>query len=113
MCSTRGYSREPHLYIRHIPYPTRSVLTGAGLVADRVPDAGIGKRGDVTEIALLSDITQQPPHDLPGARLRQVRREHDLLRPRELADHLCDMLPQFATEVIGGVEAGPQDDVAE
>src|SRR5688500_14488661 len=109
----RDYSRDPYLYIRNIPYLPRSVLSGAGLVPDRVDDAGVGKRRDVTEIALLGDITQQPAHDLSGARLGQVGREHDLLRSRELADHLGDVLPQLAPEVVGGVEAGPQDDVAE
>src|SRR5688500_19384652 len=109
----RASSRVPHLYIRNIPYRTRSVVSGAGLVPDRVHDAGVGKRGDVTEIALLRDITQQPAHDLSGARLGQVGRAHDLLRPRELADHLGAVVRQLPPEDDGGVRPGPLDDVAE
>src|SRR5688500_5891486 len=63
--------RTAPVYTEH-SLSARSVLSGAGLVADRVHDAGVGKRGDVTKIALLRDITQQPPHDLSGARLGQV-----------------------------------------
>src|SRR5690606_39613807 len=41
------------------------------------------------------DRAQQPPHDLPGARLGQVVPEVDLLRLGDRADLLADPVPQL------------------
>ena len=90
-----------------------SVLAFAGLLADGVDDVGVGERRHVPKVPLLGDITQQAPHDLARARLGQIRREHDLLWPRELPDHVGHVLAQLAGERVGRLVARPQDDVGE
>src|SRR5919202_1485499 len=69
-------------------WPERSVLLWPGrrLGADLLHDRRVGERGHVTELALLGDIPQQPPHDLPGAGLWQVGREDDRAGAGQLAD---------------------------
>ena len=40
-------------------------------------------------------VARQPPHDLARPRLRQVRREDDPVRPRDLPDHLRDVIAEL------------------
>src|SRR5438309_1887193 len=55
-------------------------------------DGWVRQRGGVTQRAVLCHVTQQPAHDLPGARLRELWREHDVGRSGNLAVLLSDVL---------------------
>src|SRR5262245_13400253 len=47
---------------------------------------GICQRGRVTQRAPLRDVAQQPTHDFPGARLRQIGRKENVIRFCDRAD---------------------------
>src|SRR5439155_18831547 len=71
-----------------------SVLVGlrglhAGL--DQVHDRRVLQRRDVTQGTVLRHVAQQPPHDLPGPRLRQLRYQHDLARLADRAERTGDV----------------------
>ena len=72
-----------------------SSLRRGGLIADLLDDLGVRERRDVAERVAARDVAQQPAHDLPGARLRQVRREDDLVGLRDRADHLRNVLAEL------------------
>src|SRR5699024_2183092 len=54
-----------------------------------------GEGGRVAEAAVLGDIAQQPPHNLAGTCLRQIRSEHDIRGSGELADLVTNVLTEF------------------
>src|SRR5262249_26479771 len=57
---------------------------------------GVLERRDVLRDCLaLGDRAQQPPHDLSGARLRQVVTEANVLRLGDRADFLADPVAQL------------------
>src|SRR5207253_10827460 len=55
----------------------------------------------VAEGPVLGHVAQQPAHDLAGAGFRQLRREDDVGRRRELADYLANVVAQLL-EHLGG-----------
>src|SRR5690606_9252856 len=55
----------------------------------------VRQRRGITQRASLRNVAQQPPHDLAGTRLRQVRRKQDLIRPRNCPDLVGDVLLQL------------------
>src|SRR3954447_3693221 len=70
-----------------------SLLRRAAVGPDQLHDAGVGEGRGVPECAALGDIAQEPAHDLPGPRLRQVGHEQQGLRFRDRADLRCDVRP--------------------
>ena len=71
-----------------------------------VHGGGVGQRRGVAEVALLvrRDLAEDPPHDLPAARLRQRRRELHEVGLRDGADDGADVLDELQVnmrEVIG------------
>src|SRR4051812_4932670 len=85
--------------------PWSTLVLGRGarrahLLVDRVDDGRVGEGRDVTELAVLGDVAQQPAHDLAAARLRQLRRDQDLPRLRDRADLLGDVVAQLLQELL-------------
>src|SRR5690348_4511253 len=58
-------------------------------------DGGVGQRGRVPERTVLGHVAQEATHDLARARLRQLGREDDVGRRRELADHAADVVTKL------------------
>ena len=80
-----------------------------------VHDVGVRERRRVPHRAPFRDVAQQAAHDLPRARLRQVRREEDVVRPGNGADllddvrlQLVDHLKEHVVRKIGAI-ARPDD----
>src|SRR6266446_6041024 len=68
-------------FLRRRKLRGKALLLGrARVVANRLDDGGIGERGRVAKSPALGDVTQESPHDLPGAGLREVWREEQELR---------------------------------
>jgi len=64
-------------------------------------DGRIFERGDIlSDLLALGQYTQQAPHDLARARLRQVVAETDLLRLGNRADLLADPVAQIDSPVV-------------
>src|SRR6266702_203942 len=70
------------------------------LLADLLGHRGVAQRGDVSELASLRDVLQEPPHDLAGPRLREVVGVDDPLRPGELADLLGHVRADDVVEAV-------------
>src|SRR5581483_2127686 len=85
-------------------------LLGLAADADLLDDGRIGERRRVTERAVLSDVAQEPPHDLAAARLRQLRCEHDVRRLRDRPDLLRDVVAQLLELLDRSVAAAFQRD---
>jgi hypothetical protein len=51
---------------------------------------------------LSADVAQQPAHDLAGPGLGQLRHDHDLPRPGDLADLLGHVLAQLLDQRLAG-----------
>src|SRR5690349_10477413 len=52
------------------------------------------------DLLALRDGSQKAPHDLAGARLRQVVAKADVLRLRDRADFLADPVAQFLRDLL-------------
>ena len=70
-------------------------------------DGGIGQRRRIAERLALGDVAQQPAHDLARARLRQIGGEQNLIRPRDRADLLDDVLLQLVGQLRRRLSALP------
>src|SRR5512146_2357640 len=68
-------------------------------------DRGVRERRRVAERLALGDGAQEPPHDLPGPRLRQVRGEQDVLGPGDRADLPHHVLLQVFAEILRRLHA--------
>ena len=55
---------------------------------------------EVADLAVLRHVPQEPAHDLPGARLRQLLDDHDLARLRDGADLLRDVRAQLLDQLL-------------
>ena len=79
--------------------PTLQGYSSAGASAARSAisrdDRRVGERRRVAERPVLGDVAQQPAHDLPRARLRQLGREDDVRRLRDRADLRRDVVAQL------------------
>ena len=64
----------------------------------------VAQRRHVAELAALGDVAQQPAHDLPRARLRQVAGPDHPFRPGQFADPLGDVLVELADHLLVAVE---------
>ncbi len=60
-------------------------LRGGQFILDQVHYGAVRQRRDVTELAVVRHVLQQPAHDLPGPCLRQFGHDHDLAGPRDRA----------------------------
>src|SRR3954468_19034166 len=69
-------------------------------VLNHLCDSGIPESGDVSELATLGNVAQQPPHDLARTRFRQIIRVDEALRPCELSDLLGHVLAQHLVERV-------------
>src|SRR5579872_1202747 len=78
--------------------------SGLGHLGDVLHHRRVGQRGGITERTFLHHVAQKPAHDLAAARLRQIRRERDVLRPREGSDLRSDVLAQLVGH-FGGSDA--------
>src|SRR5437879_1897023 len=58
---------------------------------ERRDDRRVGQRRGVAERSALGDVAQEPAHDLAAPRLRELRREDDVIGPRQGADLLHDV----------------------
>src|SRR5438309_11606952 len=67
-------------------------LAAAGELGDH---RRVGEGRGVAERPVLGHVAEQAPHDLARTGLGQLRREDDVGRGGELADHLSDVLPQL------------------
>src|SRR5579863_4717277 len=72
-----------------------TLLLGLVLRLERRNDIRISQRRRVPQRPSLGDIAQQSPHDLPGARFWQVRREQHVIRARDRPDLLGDELTKL------------------
>jgi hypothetical protein len=73
-------------------------------VLDQVIDnRGVGQRRGVAQRAeiVLGDLAQDTAHDLARTRLRQARRELDLVRRGDRPDLGAHMLDQFLAQIVG------------
>ena len=71
---------------------------GSQVVIDHLDDRGVEQRGHVSELPVLGDVAQQPPHDLAAAGLRQVGREEDLAWLGDRADGPRHLVAQLVDE---------------
>ena len=73
------------------------------------------KKGSVAEPGVLagSDLPENPPHDLPAARLRQAGRDVDHVGRGERADRVAHLLLEGALDALGVVArvVGTEDHV--
>src|SRR5436190_19507468 len=74
------------------------------LALELLHDVRLAQGGHVAELAALGDVPQQPPHDLPRARLGQIARPDDALGPGQLADPLGHVLADLALDLVGALE---------
>src|SRR6185437_14859007 len=96
--------------------PPRGVLILAWLPArgpDRLDHPGVGQSGGIAKLPLVGDIAEEPAHDLPTPRLRQIGGKEDLLWSSDGTDHLGHMDPQFLAQGFIGLNAGLHRDVGE
>src|SRR4029078_8449639 len=78
------------------------------LLLEVVDHLGIAEGYADAELPAVRDVAEQPPHDLPRAGLREVVGEGHLLRARQLADLLGDVIAELGLErVVGGRAAHP------
>ena len=83
------------------------VLLGrARALADRLDHARVRQRRRVAQGSALRHVPQQPAHDLARARLGQVRREQQVLGPRDGPDDLGHVLTQLVGELLAVLDAG-------
>src|SRR5512146_1452273 len=68
------------------------------LILERRHDVRIGERRRVTERAALGDVAQEAPHDLARSRLRQIRREQDVVGLGDGADLLRNEVAQLVAQ---------------
>jgi hypothetical protein len=68
--------------------PSSPPAGGLHPLADQVHHRRVGQRGDVTGVAAVRYVPQQPAHDLAGPGLRQLRDDQDLPQLGDLADLL-------------------------
>ena len=77
-------------------------------------DGRVGERRRVAERAVLGDVAEQAAHDLPRARLRQLRREDDVRRLRDRADLVRDVVAELLEHLdrarVGALERDVGDD---
>src|SRR4051794_17684502 len=76
------------------------VLAGFHLLLDLLGHRRIAERGHVAELAALRDVLQETPHDLAGARLRQVVGVDEALRTGELADLVGHVVAQLVVHAL-------------
>src|SRR5437667_12037091 len=60
----------------------------------------VGQGGRVAERPSLGDVPEQAAHDLARARLGQLRREDDVVGPRQRPDLLGDVLLELVLELL-------------
>src|SRR5207253_5818446 len=102
----RGMPRAPHIaWTGAAPWLTLRFAQGARrsrllliAILQRRDHRRIRERRHVPQRATLGDVAQEPPHDLAAASLRQIGGDEDLLRPRDRADLLRDVLLQLLLE---------------
>src|SRR4030095_8671572 len=93
--------REPLLLLRGLR---------CGSLLDLVDNRRVGQGCGVSELPLLRDVAEEPAHDLPGACLRELRREDDVRRAGELADLSADVLAELAHHLRRALLAASQGD---
>src|SRR4029077_13296854 len=89
--------------------PRRRARRSLGRLLQLLEDAGFLEGGDVLlDLLALGDRAQQAPHDLAGARLRQVVAEADVLGLGDGTDLLAHPVAQFLRDGLGFVAGGPR-----
>src|ERR671937_1021343 len=86
-------------------------LLGLHLVADVLDDLWVRERRDVADVGEVRDACDHAPHDLPGARLRHVGDDPNVLRTRDLSDLLLDRLRHLLLDVLARFDTPLQRDV--
>jgi hypothetical protein len=115
----------PSLFPQRPTPPTRSVKAprkGEALVGQRHPrfhqsvdDRGVGEGAGVAEGVGLAfgDLAENTTHDLAGARLRESRRDQDVVRGGDRSDAVANLTTEFADEVGIDLPSFGEDDVRE
>src|SRR6185436_20151849 len=106
--SSRHYATEPRpkrliLYELTAKKPLGLLLLVLGL--ELGDHRRIGQGRGVAQGPALGDIAQEPAHDLAAPRLRQLRREDDVVRPRQCSDLLGHVGLELVHELGRAVDA--------
>src|SRR5438105_9842024 len=78
---------------------------------DHIHDGRVRQRGDVAGAGEVRNAGDDAAHDLPGARLRHVGHDPDVLRPRDLSDQPLDRGDDFLLDVLARLQAWLEGDV--
>src|SRR5206468_1484666 len=78
---------------------------------DLLHHVGVGECRHVADITAVRDRCEHAAHDLPGARLRHVRHDVDVLGSCDLADHFFVRLDHAVHDVLARLHPGLDRDV--
>src|ERR1039458_4684342 len=75
----------------------------AHLGVDHVHHGRVEQRGDVAQLAVLGDVSEQAAHDLSAPRLWELGGEQDLPRLRDRTDHRRHVGTQVVHQGLAGL----------
>src|SRR3569833_2969105 len=84
---------------------SRLALVAFVLVAERGDHAWVRQGGGISQGAPFRHVAEKAAHDLPAARLRELDREDNAVRPGDRADLLRHVGLQLVRQRIAGFDA--------